>query len=73
MHLVIESFACNFFQNGDARNLADVKPRIADESADKSRVWKITEINEPSHCRSLRLPDSLTAMKVALSLSLSQV
>ncbi|XP_027066382.2 topless-related protein 4 isoform X1 [Coffea arabica] len=51
--------------NGDTRNLGDVKPRIADESADKSRIWKMTEINEPSQCRSLRLPDSLTAMRVS--------
>ncbi|PSS13871.1 Topless-related protein [Actinidia chinensis var. chinensis] len=52
-------------QNGDNRSLVDVKPRIADESADKSRIWKLTEINEPSQCRSLRLPDTLTAMRVS--------
>ncbi|KAI5680896.1 hypothetical protein M9H77_02123 [Catharanthus roseus] len=51
--------------NGDNRNLADVKPRVADEPADKSRIWKLTEINEPTQCRSLRLPDSLTAMRVS--------
>uniref|UniRef100_A0A5B7ANF3 Putative topless-related protein 4 isoform X1 n=1 Tax=Davidia involucrata TaxID=16924 RepID=A0A5B7ANF3_DAVIN len=51
--------------NGDNRSLADVKPRIADESADKNRIWKLTEINEPSQCRSLRLPDNLTAMRVS--------
>ncbi|XP_057508911.1 topless-related protein 4-like isoform X2 [Actinidia eriantha] len=51
--------------NGDNRSLVDVKPRIADESADKSRIWKLTEINEPSQCRSLRLPDTLTAMRVS--------
>ncbi|XP_052181258.1 topless-related protein 4-like isoform X3 [Diospyros lotus] len=50
--------------NGD-RNLADVKPRITDESMDKSRIWKLTEINEPSQCRSLRLPDNMTAMRVS--------
>ncbi|KAJ6706526.1 TOPLESS-RELATED PROTEIN 1-RELATED [Salix purpurea] len=43
--------------NGDARNLGDVKPRIAEESNDKSKIWKLTEINEPSQCRSLRLPE----------------
>lgn len=42
----------------------DVKPRIGDESMTKSRIWKLTEINEPSQCRSLRLPDNLTAMRV---------
>ncbi|KAK8595678.1 hypothetical protein V6N12_064192 [Hibiscus sabdariffa] len=51
--------------NNDARSLADVKPRITDESVEKSRIWKLTEINEPSQCRTLRLPDSLTAMRVS--------
>ncbi|GFZ20854.1 WUS-interacting protein 2 [Actinidia rufa] len=59
------SFPFEFLQNGDNRSLVDVKPRIADESADKSRIWKLTEINEPSQCRSLRLPDTLPAMKVS--------
>ncbi|KAL6974159.1 Topless-related protein 4, partial [Sarracenia purpurea var. burkii] len=51
--------------SGDNRSLADVKPRIPDESLDKSRIWKLTEIMEPSQCRSLRLPDNLTAMRVS--------
>ncbi|KAL7168434.1 hypothetical protein ACSBR2_038801 [Camellia fascicularis] len=51
--------------NGDDRSLADVKPKIADESVDESRIWKLTEINEPSQCRPLKLPDSLTAMRVS--------
>ncbi|CAK9141273.1 unnamed protein product [Ilex paraguariensis] len=51
--------------NGDNRILADVKPRIAEESMDKSRIWKLTEINEPSQCRSLRLPDNISAMRVS--------
>ncbi|KAE8657881.1 Protein TOPLESS [Hibiscus syriacus] len=51
--------------NNDARSLADVKPRITDESVEKSRIWKLTEINEPSQCCTLRLPDSLTAMRVS--------
>ncbi|WCJ30023.1 Protein TOPLESS [Euphorbia peplus] len=46
----------------DSLSLVDVKPRIADEES--SRTWKLTEINEPSQCRSLRLPDNLTAMRV---------
>ncbi|XP_030954605.1 topless-related protein 4-like [Quercus lobata] len=50
--------------NNDSRSL-DIKPRIADESVDKSRIWKLTEINEQSQCRSLRLPDNLTAMRVS--------
>ncbi|XP_052199357.1 topless-related protein 4-like isoform X2 [Diospyros lotus] len=51
--------------NGDNRSLVDVKPRITEESADKSRIWKLTEINEPSQCRSLRLPDNLAPTKVS--------
>ncbi|KAJ6673234.1 TOPLESS-RELATED PROTEIN 1-LIKE ISOFORM X1 [Salix viminalis] len=51
--------------NSDSRSLVDVKPKIQDESIEKSRIWKLTEINEPSQCRSLRLPDSLTAMRVS--------
>ncbi|KAL5539764.1 hypothetical protein UlMin_003025 [Ulmus minor] len=50
--------------NSESRGLVDVKPRI-DESLDKSRIWKLTEINEPSQCRSLRLGDNLTAMRVS--------
>ncbi|CAN1215376.1 Topless-related protein 4 [Linum perenne] len=54
-----------FVQNSDSRSLADVKPRIVDESVEKSRIWKAAEINEPTHCRTLRLPDNLTTMRVA--------
>ncbi|XP_038984116.1 protein TPR3-like isoform X2 [Phoenix dactylifera] len=50
--------------NGDNRGLGEVKPRMIDESIEKSKIWKLTEINEPSQCRSLRLPDSLIAAKV---------
>lgn len=42
-----------------------MKPRIADESLEKSRIWKLTEINDSSQCRSLKLPDNLTAMRVS--------
>ncbi|KAJ6416090.1 hypothetical protein OIU84_004818 [Salix udensis] len=51
--------------NGDARNLGDVKPRIAEESNDKSKIWKLTEINEPSQCRSLRLPENSRVTKIS--------
>ncbi|XP_044471816.1 topless-related protein 4-like [Mangifera indica] len=51
--------------SSDSRSLTDVKPKIADESVEKSRIWKLTEINEQSQCRSLRLPDNLTAMRVS--------
>ncbi|KAF8034494.1 hypothetical protein BT93_C0724 [Corymbia citriodora subsp. variegata] len=49
----------------DSESMADVKPRIADESGDKSRIWKLTEINEPSQCYSIRLPDIITAPRVS--------
>ncbi|KAK4746755.1 hypothetical protein SAY87_025792 [Trapa incisa] len=45
-------------------SLADVKPRTADESSDKSRIWKLTEITEQSQCRSIRLPDNMASMRV---------
>ncbi|XP_057454641.1 protein TOPLESS-like isoform X2 [Lotus japonicus] len=51
--------------NGDARNLGDVKPRISDESNDKSKIWKLTEINEPSQCRSLKLPENQRVTKIS--------
>ncbi|OMP01357.1 hypothetical protein COLO4_11946 [Corchorus olitorius] len=48
--------------NGDNRTLPDVKPRVADE-LEKSKIWKLTEMNEPSQLRSLRLQDSLMPIK----------
>ncbi|KAF5749629.1 topless-related protein 4 isoform X4 [Tripterygium wilfordii] len=50
--------------NDDGRSFTDVKPRIADESVEKARIWKLTEVNEQSQCRSLRLPDNLQPVKV---------
>ena len=52
------------FQNGDSRNLGDVKPRITEESNDKSKIWKLTEISEPSQCRSMKLPENVRVTKV---------
>ncbi|KAK4488868.1 hypothetical protein RD792_004658 [Penstemon davidsonii] len=49
--------------NGDTRNLVDVKPRITEEINDKSKILKLSEINEPSQCRSLKLPENLRANK----------
>ncbi|KAE8699401.1 Transducin family protein / WD-40 repeat family protein isoform 5 [Hibiscus syriacus] len=51
--------------NGDSRSLGDVKPRKTEESSDKSKIWKLTEINEPSECRSLRLPENLRVNKIS--------
>ncbi|KAJ6802893.1 topless-related protein 1-like isoform X1 [Iris pallida] len=51
-------------QNVDTRSLIDVKPRL-DESIEKSKIWKLAEISEPSQCCSLKLPDNLLALKVS--------
>ncbi|GJY09593.1 topless-related protein 4-like protein isoform X1 [Tanacetum coccineum] len=47
--------------NSEKRNLVD-RPRIGDEAIDKSRMWKVTEISEPSQCLSSRLPDNTSSM-----------
>ncbi|XP_077222242.1 protein TPR3-like [Tasmannia lanceolata] len=53
-------------KNGEARSLGDVKPsRLMDESIDKSKIWKLTEINESAQCRSLRLPENLRTSKIS--------
>ncbi|XP_076958828.1 topless-related protein 4-like isoform X3 [Bidens hawaiensis] len=51
--------------NGDNRSLVDVKRRVGDESMEKSRIWKLTEITEPSQCRSLRLPDTTSTTRIS--------
>ncbi|KAJ6829013.1 protein TPR3-like isoform X4 [Iris pallida] len=51
--------------NGDTRNLMDIKPRITEESMDKSKIWKLTEISESAQCRSLRLVDNLRPSKIS--------
>ncbi|EPS69099.1 hypothetical protein M569_05666, partial [Genlisea aurea] len=51
--------------NGDSRNLSDVKPRVAEETSDKGKIWKLTEINEQSQCRSLKLPENLRVAKIS--------
>nr|XP_043635413.1 protein TOPLESS-like [Erigeron canadensis] len=51
--------------NGDTRNLADVKPRINEESNDKSKIWKLMEISESSQCRSLKLPENMRVTKIS--------
>lgn len=59
-------------QNGDPRNLGDVKPRISEESNDKSKIWKLTEINEPSQCRTLKLVENPRVNKVCYLLQIYQ-
>ncbi|KAJ0776013.1 putative transcription factor WD40-like family [Helianthus annuus] len=51
--------------NGDTRNLTDVKPRITEEPNDKSKIWKLTEISESSQCRSLKLPENMRVTKIS--------
>ncbi|XP_042064414.1 protein TOPLESS-like isoform X1 [Salvia splendens] len=51
--------------NGDTRNLGDVKPRLTEETNDKSKIWKLSEINEPSQCRALKLPENLRVTKIS--------
>lgn len=53
--------------------MVDVKPVITEESNDKSKIWKLTEVSEPSQCRSLRLPENLRVAKVYKSTFLSHV
>lgn len=51
--------------NLDSSRTADVKPRLLDEAADKSKNLKLAEITDITQCRSLRLSDTLPAGKVA--------
>ncbi|XP_052175475.1 protein TOPLESS isoform X2 [Diospyros lotus] len=51
--------------NGDARGFGDVKPRITEETNDKSKIWKLTEISDLSQCRSLKLPENLRVTKIS--------
>ncbi|KAF9621711.1 hypothetical protein IFM89_027329 [Coptis chinensis] len=55
--------------NGDNRSLADVKLRIVDKSMEKSKIWTLSEINEPSQCRSLKLPDNLLPVRVCVNVA----
>ncbi|WJX57342.1 RNA polymerase II associated Paf1 complex subunit Tpr1 [Trifolium repens] len=43
----------------------DIKPRISEESNGKLKIWKLTEINEPSHCRSLKIPENARVTKIS--------
>ncbi|XP_023762146.2 protein TOPLESS-like [Lactuca sativa] len=51
--------------NGDTRSMPDVKPRITEEQNDKSKIWKLTEISEPSQCRSMKLPENMRVTKIS--------
>ncbi|KAL8136857.1 hypothetical protein V2J09_002858 [Rumex salicifolius] len=56
--------ATSMGMNSDNRSLVDVKPRV-DESIDKPKAWKLPEINEPSQCRSIKLNDNISAMRIS--------
>ncbi|KAL1565037.1 WUS-interacting protein 2 [Salvia divinorum] len=48
--------------NGDTWKLPDAKPRISE--LDKSKMWKLTEINEQAQLRSLMLPDKMLPVRI---------
>eukprot|EP00250_Pteridium_aquilinum_P001788 c12001_g1_i1 orf=142-3522(+) len=49
-----------------ARNLNGIEAECnADETVEKNKPWKLTEIVEPQQCRCIRLPDSGPATKVS--------
>lgn len=47
--------------------MTDVKPRISDDSDNKIKMWKLSDIVDISQLKALRLPDSSTAGKVCES------
>ncbi|XP_034916413.1 topless-related protein 1 isoform X2 [Populus alba] len=51
-------------KNGDTRNSEGVKPRVPEE-AHPPKIWKVTEINDPSKLRSLRLSAHVKTDKIA--------
>ncbi|XP_030968135.1 topless-related protein 4-like isoform X5 [Quercus lobata] len=51
-------------QNGDSRRLPDMKPNHTDE-LEKSNTWMLTDFNQPSQLRSLRLPDCLMPVRIS--------
>ena len=56
------------YRNGvDSRSVGD-KVRVAEDSVDKNKNWKLTEIIELAQCRSLRLLDNLPTSKVCIIL-----
>ncbi|CAM6106427.1 unnamed protein product [Calypogeia fissa] len=41
------------------------KPRVQEDLTERGKSWKLTEIADPSQCRSTRLPDTLPASKIS--------
>ncbi|WOL13548.1 protein TPR3 isoform X2 [Canna indica] len=53
-------------KNGDGENFDERRiPRLTDESLEKSNIWKLTEISEPSQLCYLQLPDNSVTAKVS--------
>ncbi|WOL13546.1 protein TPR3 isoform X1 [Canna indica] len=56
--------SCDIQQNNVGQNLLERKTKITDAILEKSNIWKLTEVNEPSQLRYLLLPDSSFIAKV---------
>lgn len=48
----------------DSNRGIDVKPKIEDSVVEKGKVWKLLEITDAAHCRTMKLPDNLPTSKV---------
>ncbi|KAJ7549922.1 hypothetical protein O6H91_07G075100 [Diphasiastrum complanatum] len=49
----------------DSNQALEAKPRVVDETNERGKNWKLTEINDHGQCRTIRLPDTLPASKVS--------
>ena len=50
----------------DNNRIVDIKPKIS-EDAEKMKSWKLADIVDSAHLRTLRLPDTVTnSTKVCL-------
>lgn len=47
----------------DSNRGIDVKPKIEDSVVEKGKVWKLLEITDAAHCRTMKLPDNLPTSK----------
>lgn len=65
-HSVIASRAASDFlkKNVDSRKVEDVKPRSTEE-LNPIKIWKLTEINDPAQCQSLRLSSHIKTDKIS--------
>ncbi|KAJ7518741.1 hypothetical protein O6H91_20G006000 [Diphasiastrum complanatum] len=49
----------------DSNRGLEAKPRVAEETNERGKNWKLMEINDHGQCRAIRLPDTLPASKVS--------